>query len=121
MGAWRTNLLEQSPCSWLGLLAYAEPLPHQVIKGNWGIAKDKAAQQVSLEKVQSYEEAFERIKQATGITEIDQLVSTFIHAEEQNFSLFNYVTGTHYPNSAIRAHGQPGGGGGGTSPGPLLI
>jgi chromosome segregation ATPase len=68
-----------------------QQLRKKVIKGNWGIAKDKAAQQVSLEKVQSYEEAFERIKQATGITEIDQLVSTFIHAEEQNFSLFNYV------------------------------
>ena len=66
-------------------------LRKKVIKGNWGIAKDKAAQQVSLEKVQSYEEAFERIKQATGISEIDELVSTFIQAEEQNFSLFNYV------------------------------
>ena len=66
-------------------------LKKRVVKGNWGIAKDKAAQQVSLEKVQSYEEAFERIKQATGITEIDELVTTFIDAEEQNFSLFNYV------------------------------
>jgi coiled-coil domain-containing protein 63/114 len=66
-------------------------LKSRVVKGHWGIAKDKAAQQVSLEKVQSYEEAFERIKQATGITEIDELVTTFIDAEEQNFSLFNYV------------------------------
>ena len=66
-------------------------LKKRVVKGNWGIAKDKAAQQVSLEKVQSYEEAFERIKEATGITEIDDLVSTFIEAEENNFSLFTYV------------------------------
>ena len=31
-------------------------LRKKVIKGNWSIAKDKANQQVSMEKVQSYEE-----------------------------------------------------------------
>eukprot|EP00736_Rhodelphis_marinus_P009779 Rmarinus@m.17933 len=66
-------------------------LRKKVIKGNWGIAKDKAAQQVSLEKVQSYEEAFAKIQAATGISDIDDLVTTFINAEDQNFSLFNYV------------------------------
>ena len=29
--------------------------------------------------------------QATKITDIDQLVQTFINAEDQNFSLFNYA------------------------------
>eukprot|EP00899_Mesostigma_viride_P016003 jgi/Mesvir1/24403/Mv11071-RA.1 len=43
------------------------------------------------EKVQSYEEAFAKIQAATGITDIDELVTTFIQAEDQNFSLFNYV------------------------------
>ena len=28
---------------------------------------------------------------ATGITNIDEIVTTFIKAEEQNVSLFNYV------------------------------
>jgi hypothetical protein len=28
---------------------------------------------------------------ATGITDIDELVTTFIAAEDQNFSLFNFV------------------------------
>jgi coiled-coil domain-containing protein 63/114 len=41
--------------------------------------------------VQSYEEAFAKIQAATGITDIDELVNTFIEAEDQNFSLFNYV------------------------------
>jgi chromosome segregation ATPase len=41
-------------------------LKRRVVKGNWNIAKDKAAQQMSLDKVKSYEEAFERIKAATG-------------------------------------------------------
>ena len=55
------------------------------------MAKDKAGIQMAEMKVQSYEEAFNRIKAATGITDIDQLVTTFIQNEEQNFSLFNFV------------------------------
>ena len=38
--------------------------------------RDKAAQQ--LEKVESYEEAFKKIQAATGITDIDEFVTTFI-------------------------------------------
>jgi chromosome segregation ATPase len=41
--------------------------------------------------VQSYEDAFAKIQAATGISDIDELVSTFINAEDKNFSLFNYV------------------------------
>ena len=37
------------------------------------------------------EEAFSTIMDATGITNIDEIVTTFIKAEEQNVSLFNYV------------------------------
>ena len=68
-----------------------EELKRKVTKGVWGIAKDKATVQVAELKVQSYEEAFNKIKAATGITDIDRLVSTFIENEEQNFSLFNFV------------------------------
>jgi uncharacterized protein (DUF3084 family) len=60
-------------------------------KGNWSQAKEKAAQKASLDRVQSFEEAFQQIKAATGIDNIDELVQTFIDAEDQNFSLFNYV------------------------------
>ena len=42
-------------------------------------------------QVQSYEEAFAKIQAATGISDIDELVTTFINAEDQNFALFNYV------------------------------
>merc|ERR1712054_143365 len=63
----------------------------KVNKGAWGIAKDKANVQVSIEKVQNFEEAFNKIKAATGISDIEELVSTFIKNEDQNFSLFNYV------------------------------
>jgi chromosome segregation ATPase len=43
------------------------------------------------ERVQNFEEAFNKIKAATGISDVDTLVKTFIKNEEHNFSLFNYV------------------------------
>ena len=68
-----------------------QSLKKKVLRGNWGIAKDRASIHASMEKVQSYEEAFARIQAATGISDIDELVTTFINAEDQNFALFNYV------------------------------
>lgn len=41
--------------------------------------------------LQSYEEAFQTIKEATGIEDIDLLVAKFIEVEDKNFALFNYV------------------------------
>jgi chromosome segregation ATPase len=64
--------------------------PGEKAKGG-GARGGRADQQVALERVQSYEEAFAKIQQATGISDIDELVSTFINAEDQNFSLFNFV------------------------------
>ena len=43
------------------------------------------------ERAQNFEEAFNKIRTATGIQDIDELVKTFIQNEEHNFSLFNYV------------------------------
>jgi coiled-coil domain-containing protein 63/114 len=45
----------------------------------------------SIERVQNFEEAFNKIKQATGISDVEELVRTFIKNEDHNFSLFNYV------------------------------
>ena len=69
-----------------GGVAQEEGAPRQL-----GIAKDKASIHASMEKVQSYEEAFAKIQAATGISDIDELVTTFINAEDQNLALFNYV------------------------------
>ena len=44
-----------------------------------------------MRNVKLIEEAFEQIKDSTGISSIDEIVTTFIKAEEQNYSLFNYV------------------------------
>jgi predicted RNase H-like nuclease (RuvC/YqgF family) len=45
-----------------------------------------------LERAQNFEEAFNKIKTSTGISDIDEVVKTFIKNEDHNFSLFNYVT-----------------------------
>ena len=45
-------------------------LKKRVVRGAWSIAKDKTNMQLSVEKVQSYEEAFKRIKAETGIDDL---------------------------------------------------
>jgi len=37
------------------------------------------------------EQAFEQIKDHSGISNIEEIVTTFIKAEDQNYSLYNYV------------------------------
>lgn len=44
-----------------------------------------------VRNVKLIEDAFDQIKESTGISSIDEIVTTFIKAEEQNYSLFNYV------------------------------
>jgi len=66
-------------------------LKRSVVKGHWGLAKDKASIHAGMEKVQSYEEAFTQIQRATQISDIDALVRQFIENEDQNFKMFNYL------------------------------
>lgn len=66
-------------------------LNKKVAKSAWNIAKEKASVKLYLEKVEMYEEAFRKIEEATGISDIDELVKTFVEAEMQNYSLFNTV------------------------------
>lgn len=77
----------------LGELSMDEELEmkKKLQKGTWGVAKEKVHVQVSIERVQNFEEAFLKIKAATGIDDLEQLVTSFIKKEDQNFSLFNYV------------------------------
>lgn len=44
-----------------------------------------------MAKVQQYEEAFNSIKAATHLNDIDELVNEFVKAEAHNFSLYTYV------------------------------
>ena len=73
-------------------------------KANWEASKDKANAKTQLDRVQSFEEAFQQIKAATGIDNIDELVQTFIDAEDQNFSLFNYVSELNNEMEKLEEH-----------------
>ena len=44
-----------------------------------------------IRNVNIIEDAFQQIKQQTGIASTEEIVTTFIKAEEQNYSLYNYV------------------------------
>lgn len=68
-----------------------QQLRKRVAKGAWGIARDRAQIHIDMERVQAYEEAFAKLQRATKINDIDQLVSAFVQAEDENFQLFNYV------------------------------
>ncbi len=46
----------------------------------------------SMNKVNEYQKALHNIKKETGLNDIDELVKAFVNAEEDNLSLFNYVT-----------------------------
>lgn len=43
------------------------------------------------EKLQMYTEAFARTQEVTGIDDIDDLIKTFLVAEDENYTLLNYV------------------------------
>merc|ERR1712066_1006047 len=62
----------------------------KITRNAWDTAKSLVTISSSQEKVTSYEEAFARIQAATGICDIDELVQNFMHAEDQNFTLFKY-------------------------------
>ena len=71
----------------------AQQLKRKVLKGSWGAAKESAAEHASVEKkARAHEQAFAQIKEATGISDVDELVSTFIDAEHPNFALFSFVS-----------------------------
>eukprot|EP01035_Chromulina_nebulosa_P021348 gene21348-27658_t len=46
---------------------------------------------LTIEKVQNYEEMIRKIQENTGLYDIEEIIARFLEAEEQNFSLFNYV------------------------------
>ncbi len=66
-------------------------LKKQVAQTGWNIARDTANIHLSMAKVQQYEEAFNSIKKATHLNDIDQLVDEFVKAEDHNYSLYKYV------------------------------
>ena len=60
-------------------------------KQTWGFNKEQITSVVPKKKLQEYQAAFDRILKATGTKSIDELVNSFIEAEERNFTLSKYV------------------------------
>ena len=73
------------------LTSQEKALKKQVAQTGWAIARDTANIHLSMAKVQQYEEAFNSIKAATHLNDIDQLVTEFVQAEDHNYSLYKYV------------------------------
>ena len=42
-----------------------------------------------------FEDSFDRIREATGATDVDELVGRFLSTEDKNFRLFNFVNGVN--------------------------
>jgi coiled-coil domain-containing protein 63/114 len=55
------------------------------------VALTKARVVRQLDRVRFYEEAFSKIRMATNIKDIRELVSAFKAAEAANFALFNFI------------------------------
>lgn len=64
----------------------------------WRLAKIQATNVQKRKLIDQYiknvkviQDAFDQIKEKTSIMSIDEIVTTFVKAEEQNYSLYNYV------------------------------
>ena len=55
------------------------------------VGKNASKSQYQDQKVQSFEEAFEKVHKVTGLDNIDDIVTTFIQKEDMNYSLYNYL------------------------------
>lgn len=50
-----------------------------------------SSSEMLAETLSVYETAFTKIREVTGVSDVNELVSRFNSVEDQNFSLFNYV------------------------------
>ena len=56
--------------------------------------------------VEVIQHAFDKIEKATGISSVEEIVTTFIKAEEQNLSLYNYVNLLNSEIDMIEEHNK---------------
>ena len=60
--------------------------------GTWAGKQDaRGTAALTQDKINSYEDALAHIQETLGIEDVNEIVTRFLEAEEQNFSLFNYV------------------------------
>ncbi len=69
----------------------ADLLKQRLLKWQQNNKEKKQLMDKYIRNVKIIEDAFEHIKEQTGIATTEEIVTTFIKAEEQNYSLYNYV------------------------------
>ena len=52
---------------------------------------EKSAEKTAEETVQAYREAFRKIRDIAGETDVNNLIAQYVKMEDKNFALFNYV------------------------------
>jgi coiled-coil domain-containing protein 63/114 len=83
---------------------FANPIEILTIRVNSVISKNIEKKRLLDQYVRNAKiiaEAFETIMEATGINNIDEIVTSFIKAEEQNVQLFNYVDQLNQENDSL--------------------
>lgn len=66
-------------------------LKERARSGERDLARARAAMVQASERAAAFEQALQRIREATGTDSVEALVASFIKGEEANFSLFNYI------------------------------
>ena len=72
-----------------------------VARGEWQLAREKAKAQISQDRVQNFEDAFKRLEQMMGISDIDDLVDKFITEENRNYTLYTQISDMNNEISAL--------------------
>ena len=83
---------------------FANPIEILTIRLNTAISKNVEKKRLLDQYVRNakiIQEAFDTIMEATGINNIEEIVTTFIKAEEQNVQLFNYVDQLNQENDQL--------------------
>ena len=82
-GAKKAELMKQ-----VGEMSMEEEkaLKKAVVKSRWRSAKSKIASEISAERAQAFETVFSQMLQASGTTNVQELVDKFIEEEKRNFS-----------------------------------
>ena len=62
-------------------------LKRRVSKSNWGIAKDQISINIARDKERVHKQTIEKIQEETGISDIDEIIKTYIETEKHNYSL----------------------------------
>eukprot|EP00753_Platysulcus_tardus_P013080 PLAT3614.12.p1 GENE.PLAT3614.12~~PLAT3614.12.p1 ORF type:complete len:1190 (+),score=627.46 PLAT3614.12:3029-6598(+) len=82
-----------------GRSEHEKRLRHIESKSTWSFI---LGEQASISKVHTYKEAFRRVKEVTGILDLDEFVAFFKDGEAQNFALFNAVSALEADAMALR-------------------